>query len=36
MGDELGVGEGIDLCLRVPPEFVVVRDDGATCPQEAV
>jgi hypothetical protein len=36
MGDELGVGEGFDLCLRVTAEFVALRDGGATCPQEAV
>ena len=36
MGDELGFGEGFDPCLRVPAEFVVVRDGGANCPQEAV
>jgi hypothetical protein len=36
MGDELSVGEGFDLCLRIPAEFVAVRDGGAICPQEAV
>src|SRR5258708_38462027 len=28
MGDELRVGEGFDLCLRVPAEFVAVQDGG--------